>query len=342
MRRSFARRVRARARRARAAGARWSAPPRPPPRRPSTKLASATLNGDGSTFQLGFNQVVIGDFKQQQKAVTINYQGVGSGTGAPTSSNRSSTSPAPTRRTADRPAAAEAVPLLPDGGRADHGVVQPLGREEAQLSADTIAKIFSGADHQVGRRRDQGRQPEGEAAEHDDHRRPPLRQLRHHAELHQLPDEGGAHRRGRSAAARTVQLAVRARRARTGNAGVAQLVKNTDGAIGYVDFSDAKASDLTFASIKNAAGKFVAPSTRVGVGSRSQGATVNADLTYDPINATGAEGVPDHVADVDHRVHEPDRRRRRAPRSRRSSTTSTATARSWRRRSTTRRCPRAC
>ena len=45
------------------------------------KLASATLNGDGSTFQLGFNQVVIGEFKKQQKAVTINYQGNGSGAG---------------------------------------------------------------------------------------------------------------------------------------------------------------------------------------------------------------------------------------------------------------------
>ena len=47
----------------------------------TNKLASATLNGDGSTFQLGFNQVVIGSFKPVQKAVTINYQGNGSGTG---------------------------------------------------------------------------------------------------------------------------------------------------------------------------------------------------------------------------------------------------------------------
>ena len=47
----------------------------------STKLAPATLNGSGSTFQYGFNQVVIGGFKQAQKAVTINYQSVGSGQG---------------------------------------------------------------------------------------------------------------------------------------------------------------------------------------------------------------------------------------------------------------------
>ncbi|MEZ5264415.1 MAG: substrate-binding domain-containing protein [Acidimicrobiales bacterium] len=39
-----------------------------------------------------------------------------------------------------------------------------------------------------------------------------------------------------------------------------RLIQATDGAIGYVDFSDAKATGLTFASIKNKAGKFVEPS----------------------------------------------------------------------------------
>src|SRR5262245_30794515 len=47
----------------------------------STNLKSATLNGDGATFPLGFYQVAIGAFKQEQHAVTINYQGVGSGQG---------------------------------------------------------------------------------------------------------------------------------------------------------------------------------------------------------------------------------------------------------------------
>jgi phosphate transport system substrate-binding protein len=40
---------------------------------------------------------------------------------------------------------------------------------------------------------------------------------------------------------------------------VAQLVKQAAGSIGYVDFADAKANSLTFAQIKNKAGKFVAP-----------------------------------------------------------------------------------
>ncbi len=76
-----------------------------------------------------------------------------------------------------------------------------------------------------------------------------------------------------------------------GNAGVAQLVKQTDGAIGYVDFGDATASQLTFASIKNKAGKFVAPSVD-GATAAVAGATVKDDLSYDPLDAAGDTAYP--------------------------------------------------
>ncbi len=45
-----------------------------------------------------------------------------------------------------------------------------------------------------------------------------------------------------------------------GNGGVAQIIKSTPGAIGYVDYADAKASGLVFASIKNKDGQYVLPS----------------------------------------------------------------------------------
>jgi len=64
-----------------------------------------------------------------------------------------------------------------------------------------------------------------------------------------------------------------------GNSGVAQLVKSTTGAIGYVDLSDAKANGLTAASVKNKAGKFVAP-TLEGASAAAEGATIKDDLTY--------------------------------------------------------------
>ncbi len=64
-----------------------------------------------------------------------------------------------------------------------------------------------------------------------------------------------------------------------GNSGVAQLITSTEGSIGYVDLSDAKANNLTFASVKNKAGKYIAP-TLDGTTAAAQGAKINDDLTY--------------------------------------------------------------
>jgi len=76
-----------------------------------------------------------------------------------------------------------------------------------------------------------------------------------------------------------------------GNAGVAQAISSTDGAVGYVDFSDAKAANLTFASIKNLSGSFVAPSL-AGASAAVEATKVGADLTYSPLNQTGPTVYP--------------------------------------------------
>ncbi len=60
-------------------------------------------------------------------------------------------------------------------------------------------------------------------------------------------------------------------RAGNGNGGVASIIKSTPGAVGYVDYSDAKASGLTFASVKNKAGDYVAPSVAGGLRRRQPG-----------------------------------------------------------------------
>src|SRR5207249_551534 len=44
-----------------------------------------------------------------------------------------------------------------------------------------------------------------------------------------------------------------------GNAGVAGAVKQTDGAVGYVEEAYALQNNFTTADVKNAAGRFVAP-----------------------------------------------------------------------------------
>jgi phosphate transport system substrate-binding protein len=64
-----------------------------------------------------------------------------------------------------------------------------------------------------------------------------------------------------------------------GNSGVAQIVSSTEGAIGYIDLSDAKASNLTFALVKNKAGKFIEP-TLDATTAAAENATINDDLTY--------------------------------------------------------------
>ena len=75
------------------------------------------------------------------------------------------------------------------------------------------------------------------------------------------------------------------------NTGVAQIIKQSEGAIGYVDLSDATASGLVFASIKNKDGKFVKASL-AGATAALGGAEVKDDLSYDPLNAAGADTYP--------------------------------------------------
>ena len=76
-----------------------------------------------------------------------------------------------------------------------------------------------------------------------------------------------------------------------GNGGVAQIVKSTKGAIGYVDLSDAKASGLKWASIKNQAGKFVDP-TPEAVSAAGDGIEVKDNLIFLAINAKGDAAYP--------------------------------------------------
>jgi phosphate transport system substrate-binding protein len=76
-----------------------------------------------------------------------------------------------------------------------------------------------------------------------------------------------------------------------GNGGVAQIVKSTPGAIGYVDLADAKAAGLTYASVKNKAGTYIAPST-TAASAAAAGATVAPDLTFAAVWSGDATAYP--------------------------------------------------
>ncbi len=64
-----------------------------------------------------------------------------------------------------------------------------------------------------------------------------------------------------------------------GNSGVAQIISSTEGAVGYVDLSDAKAAGLSFASVKNKAGKFIEP-TLEATSAAAENVKVADDLTF--------------------------------------------------------------
>lgn len=75
------------------------------------------------------------------------------------------------------------------------------------------------------------------------------------------------------------------------NSGVAALIGQTSGAIGYVDLADAVKADLSLAAIKDQAGEYVLP-TADGVQSALEGAELGDDLTYDPLNSEGEGAYP--------------------------------------------------
>ena len=72
---------------------------------------------------------------------------------------------------------------------------------------------------------------------------------------------------------------------------MAQIVKSTPGAIGYVDYADAKATGLSSAEVKNKAGNYVAPSTSAA-SVAAAGVTVAPNLTFHAVWGSGAGAYP--------------------------------------------------
>jgi phosphate transport system substrate-binding protein len=75
------------------------------------------------------------------------------------------------------------------------------------------------------------------------------------------------------------------------NTGVAQVVIDTEGSIGYLDFGNATELGLDLVSIRNQAGEFVAPSIEATTAAL-EGSELADDLTYDPLDAPGAASYP--------------------------------------------------
>jgi phosphate transport system substrate-binding protein len=257
----------------------------------TTPLAPATLNGSGSSLQLGYDQVVIGDFKKINKQITINYASKGSGTGRQELADQvtdfaGSDAPYPA---ADQ-SKIKGGPVLYFPTVADPiTVAYNLPGVKLNLSGDTVAKIFQG---QITTWDDAAIKAENPKA------KLPSTTIT----VAVRSDSSGTTQNFTTwltkAAPGTYTLGASSKptwpttdQQGAQNTGVAKIVQDTEGAVGYVDYSDAQALQMTYANIKNADGKYVAPST-AGAELAVQKATINPDLTYDPINAAGPKAYP--------------------------------------------------
>jgi phosphate transport system substrate-binding protein len=75
------------------------------------------------------------------------------------------------------------------------------------------------------------------------------------------------------------------------NAGVAAAVKQTDGAIGYVEQAYALENGFTYAAVKNSAGSYILPTIQ-NTSAAASGIKIPADLGISTINSSGAQAYP--------------------------------------------------
>ncbi len=251
---------------------------------------SGVLKGSGATFPKGFYEVAIEAFATEQPGLTIEYPGGGSGTGRQNLIDGVVDFAGSDGLVKEEDKARFKGPFLyfPTVA-APITVSYNLDVDDLVLDADTIARIF-----------------QRQITTWDD---PAIDTLNPRASL-PSSDIVVAHRSDGSGttenftkylvAAAPVTWTLGAgstvewpadTQAGNGNAGVATIVKDTAGAIGYVDLSDAKATGLKFATVVNQAGKNVKP-TLDAASAALASATVEPDLSYNPLNADGVDAYP--------------------------------------------------
>jgi len=255
-------------------------------------VLSGTLNASGSTFQLTFQEVAISGFKSVQPGISVSYDGVGSGAGraglaAGKVNFAGSDSPIPAaERAGFRGRPVLYFPVVTGPVTLSYHLP---GVPQLDLSAVVLAGIFDG----------QVKSWDDPAIEADN---PGARLPATPITLAVRADSSGttanftkflveaAGSQWPLGTGSTIRWPAGSRSA-SGNGGVAQIVKSVPGAIGYVDYATAKASELTFASVKNKDGNYVAPSPASAALAASQ-VTLLPDETFSAVWAGGAGSYP--------------------------------------------------
>jgi phosphate transport system substrate-binding protein len=253
---------------------------------------SATLNASGSTFQATLEQNVIAAFKKPYPNVTINYAGGGSGKGkadlasgivdfAGTDSLLKDT-----EKAAFKGATVLYFPIAAAPVTISYNL---SGVSDLKLSPETIGGIFEA---KITTWDDPAIKADNPGVNLPSTKITPV----HRAEASGTTSNftkfltKAAPNNWTLGSGDTVNWPA-SEQSGQGNPGVATIVKQTDGAVGYVDFADAKQAGLSFASVKNSNGEFIAPSLD-GSSKALAGSTIAADLTFSPIDTTGAGVYP--------------------------------------------------
>ena len=251
-----------------------------------------SLNASGSTFQKPFQEVAIEGFTKANPTVKINYGGGGSGKGRQDLADQvvdfaGADSP---YKDADlvknKGGDVLYFPILLGAITLSYNVD---GVDKLQLSPTTAAKIFQ---------RDIKKWNDKEiAADNPDAKLPDADiVVAHRSDGSGTTDnftkylDKAAKDVWKLKSGSTVEWPADTQ-AGNGNAGVAQIVKNTKGAIGYVDLSDAKASGLKYAQVKNQGGKFVEPSTD-SASAAGDGIEVKDNLLFSALDPKGDAAYP--------------------------------------------------
>ena len=253
---------------------------------------SGTLNGSGSSFQLIFQQTAIQNFKTVQPNMTVNYGGGGSGKGRTDLSSgvtnfAGSDSPVPTAEESNF--SGKTVLYFPVFLGPITVSYNLSGVSNLKLDATVLANIFQGKitkwnDPAIAALNSGVSLPSTAitiAVRSDSSG------TTQNFSLYLEKAAGSAWTLGSSS---TIKWPATAR-AGMGNGGVAQIIKSTPGAIGYVDYADAKAASLSFASIKNSSGNYIAPSPE-SASAAGSAITVSANLTFHAVDSPAPQAYP--------------------------------------------------
>ena len=265
---------------------------------PTTTIAalSASLNGAGATFPAPLYLEWIGAFQKIETGVKINYQGVGSGAGIQQFTAQtvdfgaSDAFMKPEEITAAEAALTGAKVLqIPTVFGSITLAFNLPGITKIQLDSDTVAAIFL-----------------GKITKWDDAK---IKALNADAKLPSLAIQT-VHRSDSSGTTNAFTSYLTAVNADwkagpgagktvkwsgglggQGNDGVAGIVKQTEGGIGYVELSYAVSNGMTVAAMKNKSGKFVLPSLE-STSAAAEGGDIPADLHLSTSDSANPAAYP--------------------------------------------------